>query len=420
MNRLARSIHPCPRVGSVPAGTCRRRQHGLLLEPHVGRSGTIVRPRGHPARDASSPMRRLRVSGIAGRIITVRFAQPQDAEHAVVPAPLRLIRRTGATWHAELAGSISQLLEWAVQQRLADLTIRAPRPGNAVSFLLLTCDRGRGGRRLRRDARTAAQGFLGSVSVYALVRPGADVRHGPADVHRAPIAGRDWPGPGPVAPGQDDDRRPAGHRRGTGDDRANAPGLCLGASGRSDDRLGDETLLCTRLPGAEIDYGTIDFLLGQPVSRRATLLFRIIHVAGVGNRHLVGGTRGALVQREGCRLRPGRVSITSAWCSPTCIACTWRWEASPISWPLARTAAARRWPSSSPSSWLPSCSPSCAHFWLPAERLAFLSVLDYYQPARVLSGHDLPWRDCVVLVTLGAAGWLAGGEVFARRSIATV
>ena len=61
-----------------------------------------------------------------------------------------------------------------------------------------------------------------------------------------------------------------------------------------------------------------------------------------------------------------------------------------------------------------------AQFWEPAEQVAFLSVMTYYQPAQILRSGQLSAGDVTVLLVTATAMWLVGGEVVARRSICTV
>jgi beta-exotoxin I transport system permease protein len=61
-----------------------------------------------------------------------------------------------------------------------------------------------------------------------------------------------------------------------------------------------------------------------------------------------------------------------------------------------------------------------ANFWQPAKQIAFLGILEYYRPAQVLQHGEFPTRDVIVLLAVGLATWLAGGEILARRSITTV
>ena len=61
-----------------------------------------------------------------------------------------------------------------------------------------------------------------------------------------------------------------------------------------------------------------------------------------------------------------------------------------------------------------------AQFWWPASKLAFLGVLKYYQPARILGSGTLPLEHVAILLVFGLVTWTVGWEVMARRSICTV
>jgi hypothetical protein len=61
-----------------------------------------------------------------------------------------------------------------------------------------------------------------------------------------------------------------------------------------------------------------------------------------------------------------------------------------------------------------------AQFWEPARHVAFLGVLEYYQPARILQSGDFPTQNVAILISIGGATVLLGGEVVARRSICTL
>lgn len=60
-----------------------------------------------------------------------------------------------------------------------------------------------------------------------------------------------------------------------------------------------------------------------------------------------------------------------------------------------------------------------AQFWAPAEPFAFLSVVEYYQPANIIRSGTLPAADIAVLLGVGLVAWFAGREIVARRSICT-
>ena len=57
-----------------------------------------------------------------------------------------------------------------------------------------------------------------------------------------------------------------------------------------------------------------------------------------------------------------------------------------------------------------------SQFWEPAKQIAFLGVMEYYQPAQILQSGDFPIGDVTVLLLVGGTAWLLGGEVVARVS----
>jgi ABC-2 type transport system permease protein len=58
-----------------------------------------------------------------------------------------------------------------------------------------------------------------------------------------------------------------------------------------------------------------------------------------------------------------------------------------------------------------------AQFWQPLGKLVFLSPLHFHRPISVLANGIWPIRDMAVLVIAGAMLWIAGGVVFARRDL---
>jgi ABC-2 type transport system permease protein len=60
-----------------------------------------------------------------------------------------------------------------------------------------------------------------------------------------------------------------------------------------------------------------------------------------------------------------------------------------------------------------------AQFWSPAQSFAFLSVIEYYQPANILKTGSLAFGDIAVLLAVGGVAWIAGCEITARRNICT-
>jgi hypothetical protein len=60
-----------------------------------------------------------------------------------------------------------------------------------------------------------------------------------------------------------------------------------------------------------------------------------------------------------------------------------------------------------------------AAIWSPARSVAFLGVLNYYQPLPIIAGGQWPVRHLAVLLLSAATFWTAGLVVFARRDIRT-
>jgi len=60
-----------------------------------------------------------------------------------------------------------------------------------------------------------------------------------------------------------------------------------------------------------------------------------------------------------------------------------------------------------------------AAIWEPAQRIAFLGVLDYYQPLVTIASGEWPIRPMAVLLSVATVCWLAGLIHFRRRDILT-
>jgi ABC-2 type transport system permease protein len=61
-----------------------------------------------------------------------------------------------------------------------------------------------------------------------------------------------------------------------------------------------------------------------------------------------------------------------------------------------------------------------ANFWPPAERLAFLGLLDYYKPLPIVTSGQFPQRNAAVLAGVALVAWLLGLWRFQRRDIPAV
>ncbi len=183
---------------------------------------------------------------------------------------------------------------------------------------------------------------------------------------------------------------------------------------------GHEITLCTRMPAGEIDRGTIDVLLGWPVSRRQIYLCESIVWLASGVL-LIG--LGYLGHRSTAATMPAtmRPEWTRAALVMANLFCVYVAVGGIVF--LVSATSDRRGRAVAVAFALVLASfllNFLAQFWWLAGHVAFLSVMQYYQPAEILSSGAFPWRDAVVLLTTGMVTWLLGCEIFARRSICTL
>jgi hypothetical protein len=181
-----------------------------------------------------------------------------------------------------------------------------------------------------------------------------------------------------------------------------------------------EIAFCTRMPAGEIDRGTIDVLLSLPVSRRAVYacesivwLVSGLLLLGMG---LLGHRIAAPAMPEQMRPELSRAVLVTAnlYCVYVAVG--------GIAF-LVSALSDHRGPAMAIVFAIVLASfllNFVAQFWDPARQIAFLSVMQYYQPARILQSGHLPIRDVAVLLLVGGSTWFLGGEVVARRSICTV
>jgi len=180
-----------------------------------------------------------------------------------------------------------------------------------------------------------------------------------------------------------------------------------------------EILLCTRLPAGEIDRGTIDILLGLPVSRRFVFLAESVVwilsgavVIGLGS---VGYFWGAASLEEDLRPATSRVLLVLANLGCLYVA------VGGVAF-LVSALSNRRGKAVGVVFGLLLASfllNFLCQMWEPARPFAFLGVLDYYQPGKILEAGTIPFRSAATLLGVGGLCWMGGLEVFARRSICT-
>ncbi|MEX2307665.1 MAG: ABC transporter permease subunit [Pirellulales bacterium] len=181
-----------------------------------------------------------------------------------------------------------------------------------------------------------------------------------------------------------------------------------------------EITLCTRMPAAEIDRGTIDVLLSLPISRRAVYACESIVWLVSGLFVLFMGILGHLVAAPAMpdELRPDLPRTMLVLANLYCLYIA----VGGIAF-LASSLSNRRGRAIAVvfafllASFLLNF---IANFWQPARHIAFLGILHYYNPAQILQHGNPPTRDITVLLAVGTLTWLLGGEVLTRRSITTV
>jgi ABC-type transport system involved in multi-copper enzyme maturation permease subunit len=183
---------------------------------------------------------------------------------------------------------------------------------------------------------------------------------------------------------------------------------------------GFEIMYCTRTPAGEIDRGTIDVLLSWPVSRRQvycceTILWVLagvlLIVVGYLGHRLTVSTMPADMRPTWPRAAMVMVNLFGVYVAVGGIAF------------LVSASSDRRGRAVAVVFVFVLVSfllNFLAQFWAPARHVAFLSVMEYYQPARILSSGIFPYRNVVILIAIGVSSWVLGGEVFARRNICTL
>jgi ABC-2 type transport system permease protein len=178
-------------------------------------------------------------------------------------------------------------------------------------------------------------------------------------------------------------------------------------------------LHCTRFPVAEIDRGTVDILLGLPVSRRAIFL---CETAGwlAGGVVLLGAAAAGYVIGSRALAAASRPPFGYVLLVLLNLFCVYL-AVGGVCY-LLSSFSERRGRAISAAFGVVLASfllTFVAQFWAPAAPFAFLSVLDYYRPANILKGGTVDLRDLAVLLAVGLGGWLGGLEISARRNIST-
>ncbi|MEE8143433.1 MAG: ABC transporter permease subunit [Planctomycetota bacterium] len=181
-----------------------------------------------------------------------------------------------------------------------------------------------------------------------------------------------------------------------------------------------EIVFCTRFPVGEIDRGTVDVLLGWPVSRWQVYLSETVVWLVAGMIILGMGLLGSLL---GCASlsaqdRPGLGQLLRVVLNLYFLYIAVGGAAY-----LVSTLSDRRGRAVGVIFAIVLSSfflNFLAQFWEPAQKLLFLSLLNYYRPFVLLQGGSWPLSDMLILGVVGAGCWAAGGICLGRRDVCTV
>lgn len=183
--------------------------------------------------------------------------------------------------------------------------------------------------------------------------------------------------------------------------------------------FGHAIILCTRVPAGEIERGTIDVLLGLPVSRRTlwlseTFAWAVSGALVLGAVYLGSFTGSRWINPE---YRPDWGNLAMVLANLALV-----YGVVGTSAMAAATVFDRRGRAVLLVLVL-SVGSLMINFlellWEPAKQVAFLSILHYYRPVGMLMRAEWPWRDMAVLGGIALAAWLAAGIVMSKRAITT-
>jgi len=183
---------------------------------------------------------------------------------------------------------------------------------------------------------------------------------------------------------------------------------------------GHEIIICTRMPAGEIDRGTVDLLLGLPVTRMKVYSAETLVWLVTGILMLAIGSCGYWLMSWNLAIdaRPAPRAVAYVLVNLYCLYLAVggaalfisalqdrRGQAIAIIFSLVLVSFLVNF---------------LAPLWEPAKKIAFLSVMHYYQPAEIIKTVVFPRRDIMILCICGAVMWLAGALVLQRRDICTV
>lgn len=175
----------------------------------------------------------------------------------------------------------------------------------------------------------------------------------------------------------------------------------------------------TRVPASEIERGTIDSLMGLPISRwqlwlsetgawiisGILLLFAAVLGSRIGNHFIAPEMRPALASVLKIQVNIfGMYAVVAGlgFCSSSLTSRRGRAVLATLMLVLG--------------SFLINY---LSLVWDEAKRFNVLSILHYFRPLIMMTQGQWPWRDLAILYGVGGGLWLLGGVVMSRRDLAT-
>jgi len=183
---------------------------------------------------------------------------------------------------------------------------------------------------------------------------------------------------------------------------------------------GHEVMYCTRMPAGEIDRGTVDFLLGLPVSRWKLFLAETIGWLVSGLIIICTGILGHVyvAQQFASKMQPSPVATLMILCNLFSMYIA----VGAIAFLISSMSDRRNKAMGIVFAILliSFLLNFLAQFWQPAKPWAQLSVLEYYRPATIIQTGNFPTHNITILLGIGFVCWLAAGIILRQRSICTV
>jgi len=180
-------------------------------------------------------------------------------------------------------------------------------------------------------------------------------------------------------------------------------------------------ICCTRVPAGEVDRGTIDVLLGLPVSRwNLYVTESVVWIASALVLlvcAVIGNSIGArLVEGPAFHAPAARIFIVlvNMLCLYVTVgAAAWFFSALSDRRGRAMGVVFVIVIASFLLNYL-------AQFWEPAQSLAAFGMLRYYRPLFMLRDGNGPTHDMTILMSVAGILWITGGIIFARRDLSTL